>query len=1040
MGLPTISVKRPVFTIVIFATLILLGFIALFLLPVELYQGSSRGVVSIIVRARGGLPPVEVERMITHPIEEAVSTASHLKSMYSNSREAEGRVTLEFEPGTDMRFAGLEVREKFSKVKGLLPEEIEKPVIANFEDSDSAVLIFAVTSAILTPEEIREIVDHELKPWLDRVDGVASVEIYGGRERKILIELDRDKMFAYNISIERVMDVIGASNIALLTGSFERGAYDLAIRTMGAFTSLDQIGDLGIKATRQGSVIPLREIATIKDSYLESEDYARLNLNQNVSVYIKKSSLANTIKVVDRLKKVMNQFIQERSGDLRATVVSDKAKLINRAIKDVWTSLFIGTLLVAGIVYFALRRVSLSLIVLSTIPISIVSTFLFMACLGLSLNVMTLSGLALSIGIMVDSATVVIENTLKKVEEGRSHGQAVAEGGEEVWLPLLASLLSSLCVFLPIMFIDKQIQLIYRGFALTVSIALTMSLIAAVMLVPMLLSKISLTAQPKSSDLSKGIKALTLFDRAKATYGTWARAAFKRRHFVVALVTILFLFSTWRLMKRHIDLPSQLEENEFAIIVFPLAGAKLDANDEVAKRLEQSLHEFKEVDMISTTVKKDDLRLFVRLFPRNRRKVSKEVIMNQMREKGNELIKQIHDEYSLIVDEGASSEESKKMVINIFGLENDTLEKLAREAAQRINKVKGLTNLVMTDLRKRPEYSVVVDKGRAAYYGLSVQDIADSLHAQVRGMRPTKFHELSKGQEIETITRLQPIFRQKVEDLENLYFVSPKDGTQIILKQIAGIYPSRGPQSIDRKDKYRYVFVKGDVHRPLETVAEEIKASLKGLELPKDYFWRFGGSYEELLKGKSQLGVGVVLSIALVYMVLACLYQSYAQPLMLMISIPLGTIGVWAMLAFTRRPLSEQVFIGMFILVGYVVNGAIILIDRVNHLQEKFPDLTDRLIHATQDRLRAILITTASTVVGFIPMAIDQGESSELWSPLAITMIGGIISSTFLTLFIIPIVYLYFADLKVALKNFNVAKIAVFLTWLKKPPKAASSS
>src|SRR3989338_4130487 len=408
MGLPTISVKRPVFTIVIFATLILLGFIALFLLPVELYQGSSRGVVSIIVRARGGLPPVEVELMITHPIEEAVSTASHLKSMYSNSREAEGRVTLEFEPGTDMRFAGLEVREKFSKVKGLLPEEIEKPVIANFEDSDSAVLIFAVTSAILTPEEIREIVDHELKPRLDRVDGVASVEIYGGRERKILIELDRDKMFAYNISIERVMDVIGASNIALLTGSFERGAYDLAIRTMGAFTSLDQIGDLGIKATRQGSVIPLREIATIKDSYLESEDYARLNLNQNVSVYIKKSSLANTIKVVDRLKKVMNQFIQERSGDLRATVVSDKAKLINRAIKDVWTSLFIGTLLVAGIVYFALRRVSLSLIVLSTIPISIVSTFLFMACLGLSLNVMTLSGLALSIGIMVEDRKSVV--------------------------------------------------------------------------------------------------------------------------------------------------------------------------------------------------------------------------------------------------------------------------------------------------------------------------------------------------------------------------------------------------------------------------------------------------------------------------------------------------------------------------------------------------------------------------------------------------------------------------------------------------------
>ena len=246
MGLPSVSVKRPVLIWVIFAAMVLVGLIALFTLPVELYQGASRGIVSIIIRARGGLPPIEVERMITHPVEEAVSTASHLRTMYSNSREAESRVTLEFEPGTDMKFAGLEVREKFSRVKGILPSEIEKPVIANFEDSDSAILIFAVTSTKLAPEKIREVVDQELKPRLDRVDGVASVEVYGGRERKILIELDRDKMYSYNISIERVMDVIGASNIALLAGSFEQGAYDFAIRTLGAFTSIDEIGNLGI--------------------------------------------------------------------------------------------------------------------------------------------------------------------------------------------------------------------------------------------------------------------------------------------------------------------------------------------------------------------------------------------------------------------------------------------------------------------------------------------------------------------------------------------------------------------------------------------------------------------------------------------------------------------------------------------------------------------------------------------------------------------------------------------------------------------------
>ncbi|MBI4394959.1 MAG: efflux RND transporter permease subunit [Candidatus Omnitrophica bacterium] len=1026
MSVPRFSVQRPVLIWVIFAGMILIGLVSLYTLPTELYQGSSRGIISIIIRARGGLPPVEVERMITRPVEEAVATTSYVKNMYSNSREAESRVTLEFEPGTDMRFAGLEVREKFSRVKGILPEEIEKPVIANFQDSDAAILIFAVTSTVLNPEEIRQLVDQDLKPRLDRVDGVASVEVYGGRERKILVELDRDKMFAYNISIERVMDVIGASNIALLAGSFERGSYDFALRTMGAFTNVEEIGNLGVKATRHGSIIPLKEIATVKDSFLEPEDYSRLNLDQNVSVYVKKASLANTIAVVEKLKRAIDRFTEEQKGNVRTPIVADKAKLIKRAIGDVWKSLSIGVFLVAVIVYWALRRWILSLIVLSTIPIALVTTFIFMAIFGLSLNVMTLSGLALSIGIMVDSAIVVIENSVKKSEEGLEHHTAVIEGADEVWLPLFASLLTSLCVFLPVIFIDKEIQIIYQGFAFTVSAALTMSLVVAIMLVPMLLSKSKLSFQSENQAKDEAQPKMIL-DRAKLNYGNFMRSSLRFRHLFLLIVVGIFLFSIWRLMIRHIDLPSQLEENEFAIVVFPLAGAKLDANDEVAKRLENLLNGYKELEMVSTTVQKDDLKLFVRLKPRAKRKISKEMIMNEVKEKGNELIKQIHDDYSLIVDEGAASEEAKKMVINIFGLENDTLEKLAHEVAQKINSIKGLTNLVMTDLRKRPEYSVVVDKGRAAFYGLTVNDIADSIHAQVRGMRPTKFHEIQKGQEIETITRLQPIYRQKIDDLQNIYFVSPKDGTQVPLKQIAGIYPSRGPQTIDRKDKYRYVFVKGDVHRPLETIAEGIKAALKDLKMPKDYFWRFGGRYEELMKGKSQLAIGVILSIVLVYMVIACLYQSYLEPLIIMIAVPLGAVGVWAALSFTRKPLSEQVFIGMFILVGYVVNASIILVDRINHLKPKFSNTVDCLIQAAQDRLRPILVTTGSTVIGFIPMAIDRGESSELWSPLAITMIGGILSSTFLTLFVVPLVYLLLEDVKKKIQRFNLIRFTFFL-------------
>ncbi len=1086
MGLPAFSAKKQTLTWVIFAAAIMIGTISLMILPVELYQGTSRGIISIIIRARGGLPPLEIERSITRLVEESVSTVSNLKNMYSNSRESESRVTLEFETGTDMKFAALEVREKFSRVRGLLPDEIEKPVIANYQDTDSAILIAALISESLSPEEIRSLVDQDLKPRIDRVDGVASVEVYGGRERKILVELDRDKMFAYNISIEEVMDRIGAANVSLLAGSYERGTYDFAVRTLGAFDDIKQIGLIGIKASRHGSIIPLEEIATIKDSYLEPEDYARLNLSPNVSLYVKKVSLANTISVSEGVLRVVQQFENEKKGEINVVVVSDKAKLIKRAIGDVKNALIIGIFLVSVIIYAFLRKWVLSAIVSVTIPISVISTFIFMERFGFSINIMTLSGLALSIGIMVDSAVVVMENAEKKREEGLKYAEAVVRGAEEMWIPLLASLLTSLCVFIPVLFVDKSIQLLYQGFAVTISIALTLSLLTAVMLVPLLLLKARalVVSEGKKPLFSLGMKIVSKFKLfflklthpfkllavkltpnflkrkqdlnqtsglkeaarqgpslpggLQSRYGRMLQTAFRLRYLFLILLLFLFSFSVWKLTSRAIDLPTQLEENEFQIIVFPLAGAKLDTNDEAARRIEEFLNGYTELDMISTTVQKDDLRIFVRLVPRAQRTLSKDEIMNHVREKGNELIKQIHDEYSLIVDEGAASEESKKMVVNIFGLENDELERLAHEMAQKIQGIEGLTNLVMTDLRKRPEYSVVVDKGRAAYYGLSVREVADSIHAQVRGMRPTKFREIEKGQEIETITRLQPIYRQKVEDLEHVYLVAPEDGTQVSLKQIAGLYPSRGPQTIDRKDKYRYVFLKGDVHRPIETVANEIRAAIRDVKMPPDYFWRFGGQYDELMKGKSELSMGVLLSIVLVYMVLACLYQSYTEPLMIMIAIPLGLIGVWAALAYTDKPLSEQVFLGMFILVGYVVNSSIILVDRINALKAQIPETVPRLIQAGKDRLRAILITTVSTVFGFLPMAVSKTESSELWAPLSITMIGGILSSTVLTLFIIPIFYLLFEDFKTffvnpensikKITNFACSSISAFIS------------
>jgi len=1033
MGLPSFSLKRPVFVAILFAAVIVIGLISLLRLKVELYQGQSQGIISIVVRARGGLPSQDVEKMITKPIEEAIGTVGHMKSLYSSSREAESRVTMEFEPGTNMKFAALEVREKFARVKPLLPREIEKPVIANYDDAQSAIMTFAVTSENLAPEEIRETVDIKLKPVLSRVDGVASVEVYGGRERKILVELDRDKMVAYNISIERVMDVLGQSNINLLAGNIETGKFEYEVRSMGSFLTVGDIGEIGVKATRQGSILPLKEIGTVKDSYLEATDQARLNLEQNVTVYVKKASMANTLDVAHDLNGVLDAFEADQKGNLKIVIVNDRAETIDRAIGDVKGALLIGLILTMACIYAFIRKTILSAIILVVIPCSLVATFIFMAAFNISLNVMTLSGLSLATGILVDTAVVIMENIFSKKERGLGDMQAIQEGSEEVWLPLLASMVTTLIVFVPIVLSDKTIQLTYGGFAFTITVSLICSFFSALMLIPMLIRQFAKAELNDRREHSSG----KFLERLRKLYGAGIAWALHRRWKLLIGATVLCLLSGWMLARTPIDFPSTFEENEFAVVTFPLAGARLESNDEAMAKIEGILSRIPDITLFSTTVSKDDLRLFVRLKPARKRQFSKDEIMKLIDEQGNAAIKEIHSDYSLIVDEGAGSSESKKLVVNIYGQDGDELEKLAKEFANKMSKVEGLSNLVMTDLRKRPEYSLVVDKGKAAMYGLSVKTVADSMHAQVRGMRPTKFHELSKGEEIETITRLPAIYRQKLDDLGQIY-VQTEDSKQVVLSEIANFYPSTGPQTIDRKEKHRYVFVKGDVKKPIEQIAADVKAALKDVKLPDDYYWRFGGGFEELMKSKGELGVAVIITVFLVYMVMACLYQSYLYPLLIMTTVPMSGIGVWLALGWpvliskpltwagvpgswltwlpAPKPLSTQVFIGIILLAGYVVNAAIILVDHFSHIDPR-KTVQERLIEAGSDRLRPILMTVSSTVLGFFPMALSFGQASDLWAPLAVTVIGGLLGSTILTLFVLPCLIVAAEDIKAWLKG-----------------------
>jgi len=1005
VGLPTLSVKRPVTVIMITVAAVLLGVISFGRLPVELYQDIGRGIISVILRVRGGQSPEDVERLVTRPVEEALGSVHHLKRLYSNTREGEARVTLEFEPGTDMNFAQLEVREKFSGVQGNLPRELERPIIANYRESDAAVLIYSVSSITLTPEEIRERVEDKLKPLLARVVGVASVDIFGGRERKILVELDRDKMFSQRISIERVMEVLSINNISLLAGDIKQQDTDLLVRTIGEFENVEAIGEIGIASTAEGSIIPLKEIATIKDAYLEPKDYSRLNLDLNVSIQIKKTSTANTIAVTKWVGAVVDEYSEKTTDNLKIIEIANRGTVIARAIDDVRNALFIGALLTTLIIFLFLRRWRLALVVLISIPTSVIITFATMDAMGISINIMTLSGLSLAIGILVDSSIVVLENITKRRDEGLGIREAVIRGSEEMWLPLAASTLTTVAVFLPIIFIDKEIQLIYRGLAFTVTASLLVSLAVSLMVVPMLVHRFKLIREggKRSKNLYQG--------KFYGLYEKMLLRAMKWRYVIIGIVLLAFGFALTRLAERAIDLPKTLEENEFAVIVSPIAGASLDANDEVTKKIEDIILGQPEVETSSATVRRDDIRIFVRLVPKKERDRSKDEIMKLVREQGGEAAKSVHQDYSLIIDEGVNTDDASKIVINFYGLENSVLEELAHKGAQAISDIEGITNLVMTDLRKRPEYSLIVDHARAAFYGLSVRDIADSVHAQIRGMRPTLFHERTKGEEVETITRLQPIYRQKIEDLKQIIVHAP-DGTPVLLEQVATFEPSYGPQIIDRINKRRYVFLKADITRgAMEDVGEQVRERIMQLKFPKDYTWGFGGEYEKLIKSKGQLSKATLITVALIFMILASMFQSYSQPFIILITVPLAIIGVYGALHITDRPLSQPVFIGMIMLSGMVVNNAIILLVQLNETRKGAIALKDAIILACKSRLRPIMMTSLSTIFGFAPLAFGWGQSSELWAPLAIIVIGGMFTSTLLMLFVVPNLYYALDDL-----------------------------
>lgn len=1071
MGLPSLAIKKPVTFSMIFLSILIMGLVSLTRLPVELLPNFSLGYISIFVDIRGGMPPVEVENRVAKIIEDAIGGTTYLKNVLSISEEGRCTVQMQFEPGIDMDLARLEVSERFSRVKKKLPDEIEKPTIQKFEEAQTPIYILAVTGTGYTTEALRKIVDDNIKDHIQRVEGVAKVDVGGGRERKILVEVDQSKLQAYRIPINQVVNKIYFTNLNLLLGDFEKYRYKYVVRSLGEAKTLDDIKNIGVSVTSTGAIIRVKDVADVKDSFLEATSFARVNVMPVVNLYILKESAANTVKVSDGIEKTITSLKTKIDPNIRTITTKNQAEMIKEAIKTVSDSMVQGGILAILVLALFLRSFKPVFVISISIPISVIATFIFMFFGKITMNVMTLSGLAIGIGMLVDNSVVVLENIETKRSQGFDHMRAAILGSEEMVLAIIASTLTTVIVFLPLIFGKTDIKILYGGLALTIVFSIFASLVTAVLLVPMLSARLNVDSlhslwENKIKKLGVsvgkrfniwralynksflmmlmfftimivvtmisyfGVKLPRIYDRVEFylfnisvffcavflvlyffrvtnvkkvfTLKMFKKMTFfgiKKRWMLFGIMCVLLCVIAFMGSKLETEFIGSGEQQDFTVFVELPTGAKLSISDDVVKKVEAVLKTVPEIQTFNSRIEPWSSKVYVRLIPTSYRRRSTKEIIESLRPQVEKI------QPAFIYFEEPQEIETNEVILDIYGYDYDVLVELADSIAARLNGVPGLTDVKIRHRPGRPEYRVKIDKKKAASFGLSVEEVSNIVHAQMRGLRATYYH--TEGKEVEVVVRLDKKFRKNLADIKNLTIITP-EGDEILLNQIAEVKQDLGPSKVWRKNKNRMIQVSANRGvLPFGKAVRLMDVALRDLEFPEDYFYKFGEAYDRMIETQNDLRFNLAMVIVLVYLVLASLFESYSQPLLIMMTVPMAAVGVIPVLHLLKLSVNIGVLMGAMMLGGIVVNNAIIMVDHINQLKSIANlSIVRILMKSSSDRLRPILMTSLTTVIGLVPMAMDKSSQAVFWSPLAITVMVGLMCSTMLVLILLPGEYL----------------------------------
>ncbi len=1022
MSIYASAVKKPVTTILIFIITMVIGLYSLTQLPIDLYPEIELPFLSVYT-SYPGASAADIETNITRPLEDALNSVSGLKEITSRSSDNVSVIFMEFEYETNLDEASNDVRSSLSFIQGFLPEDAEDPTIFKFNSSMMPIIFYAIT-ANESYKGLEKILDEKIVNPLNRIDGVGNVGLSGVPGREIYVEIDPRRMEAYNLTVEQIGNVLRAENLNMPAGYMEMGRTDYPIRIQGEFAESDMISNI-VVGNYNGNNIFLRDVATVNDTIRESKLISKIDGERGMTLFVQKMSGSNSVQICRDVNREITRLQKDLPPDIHIEKIMDTSEFIQGSINNLTETLMYAALFVVLVVLFFLGRWRATLIVILTIPISLLVAFVYIFLTGSSINIISLSSLSIAIGMVVDDAIVVLENITKHIERGSRPREAAIYATNEVWLAVIVTTLTVVAVFLPLTFVKGLTGVLFSQLGWIVSITIIMSTVAAITLTPTL-SSLLLRVRPVRKDApllswdGSIHKFLDWMDRFYVKTLSWV---LHHKKVVIAGALVIFILSMSLFKFIGTEFMPAADESRVSATIELQTGTRVDVTEKVADRIDSIVKEqVPEVTLISMSAGTDDTGGFRALFSEGGTHVityTFRLLDVDQRSRSSEdiaeVIRRIIEPMPEVINFSVSADGGgmgamgggNTIDIEIYGYDITSTNLLAEKLAERVKKIEGATNVDISRDKSKPELQIILDQDKLLGYGLTTAQVSAIVRNRVDGLTATRLRQF--GDEYDVIVRYKESARNSITELENIGVTLP-NGQIIRLGEIATVKEYWSPPNIERKRKERIVTVSVTPYkRALNLIVADIQKELDSIEIPSGVMVEISGAFQDMTESFMDIGLLMIISLILVYLVMASQFESLKMPLIIMLSIPFAFSGVAIALFLSGTNLSLIAAIGAIMLIGIVVKNAIVLVDFINLTRDRGVELYQAVLDSGRSRLRPVLMTSMTTILAMLPLAVNPGEGSELWQPMGIAVIGGLVFSTIVTMVLVPVGYVLIA-------------------------------